>query len=138
MPTTDYGLKPGMVGIASVLVTRENTASNLGSGGVDVLATPFMVALMESAARNAVESALPSGYTTVGTMVSTTHVAATPIGMRATARATLTEVEGRRLVFRIEAHDELEKIGEGTHERFIIDFRRFMEKAASKAGYRLT
>lgn len=136
MQAADYGIRPGMVGTASVLVTRENTASNFGSGGVDVLATPFMVGLMELAARNAVESILPAGYTTVGTMVSTTHLAATPIGMRATATATLTEVDGRKLVFRIEAHDEREKIGEGLHERFIIDFRRFMERAANKVGHR--
>ena len=101
-------------GEARTRVSEDNTAIRFGSGSVDVFGTPAMIALMEEAAINAVDSKLPEGYATVGTELNIKHLAATPIGMNVTARAELLEVEGRRLTFRIEAFDELEKIGEGS------------------------
>lgn len=118
----------------TVEVKPEYTAKSLGSGGVDVLATPMLVALMEGAARDAVQASLPTGWTTVGTRVNIEHLAATPVGMKVTARARLTQVEGRRLVFDVEAYDEGEKVGQGQHERFIVISERFESKARAKAG----
>jgi predicted thioesterase len=97
------------------------------------LATPRLVALLELAAIRAVEVHLPPGAATVGTRIDVGHLAATPVGMRATIRATLREVEGRRLVFDIEGYDEAERIVEGTHERFQIDQARFLARIAQKA-----
>lgn len=128
----EFNLQIGLTGRKEILVGPEHTAQKLGSGGVDVLATPMMVALMEGAARDAVAPALPEGYTTVGTRLAVTHDAATPVGLRAWAEARLTQMDGRRLVFSVEAFDEREKIGSGTHERFIVSLKKFMEKAESK------
>lgn len=128
----EFNLKPGLAAELSTEVKPEHTAAHLGSGGVPVLATPMMIAFMEGAARNAVQPELPEGWTTVGTLVNVRHLAATPVGMRITARATLTEVEGRRLVFAVEVHDEKEKVGEGLHERFIINSDRFVSKVTGK------
>jgi predicted thioesterase len=112
----------------STLVTEKNTASAVGSGGVHVFATPSMILLMEQAARNAVQDALPDGWTTVGTRVDVRHLAATPLGQKVVAKATVVDVDGRRLVFEVEASDQRGKVGEGKHERFIVDLERFMSK----------
>jgi fluoroacetyl-CoA thioesterase len=125
-------LKTGIVGEAKVKVTPDNTAVKFGSGAVDVFATPAMIGLMENAAINAVDKLLPQGQATVGTKIESTHTAATPIGMEVTAKATLVELDRKRLVFKVEAYDEKEKIGEGTHERFIIDLEKFLQKAGQK------
>jgi fluoroacetyl-CoA thioesterase len=128
-------LQPGLTHESTLIVEAKHTASHLGSGshGVDVLATPVMIGLMEDAARHLVDSHLEPGQMTVGVNLNITHLAPTPIGMRVTARAELTAVEGRRLTFKVEAHDEQEKIGTGTHTRAIITLDRFMEKAKQKA-----
>jgi len=124
-----------MIGISSTLETvveEKDTATQYGSGGVDVLATPALVALMENAAMSAVGRHLEKGYTTVGTKIDIKHLAATPVGMKVVTKAELLEIDGRRLVFKVEAHDEAELVGEGTHERYIINFDRFMDKVNNK------
>jgi fluoroacetyl-CoA thioesterase len=126
-------IESGLVGEAELMVEETHTASHLGSGGVDVLATPVMIALMEDAARSSVDSRLDQGQLSVGVNLNVSHLAATPVGMRVTARAELVAVEGRRLTFTVEAHDEREKIGEGTHIRAIINLDRFMARLQEKA-----
>ncbi|GER81899.1 MAG: thioesterase family protein [Thermogemmatispora sp.] len=121
-------LQPGLKGEASTTVVHENTAAAVGAGGVEVFATPMMIALMENAAWQAVADFLEEGYVSVGTRVDVRHLAATPIGQRVHATAELVEVDGRRLVFRVEAYDEEKKIGEGIHERFIVHLQRFLER----------
>ena len=113
---------------ATTVVNSNNTASALGSGDMDVFATPAMVALMENAAMNAVAPALPQGSTTVGAEMNTTHIKPSAIGAKVRATATLTAVEGRKLTFAVEAADEAGTIGKGTHVRFIVDKERFMAK----------
>ncbi len=122
----------GMVGNAEITVDINNTAKTMGSGDLEVFATPSMVALMEKAATLAIKECLSDGYTTVGTMINVKHLAATPIGVKVTATATLIEVDGKRLIFKVEAFDGTEKIGEGQHERFIINADRFMNRANGK------
>jgi fluoroacetyl-CoA thioesterase len=127
------GMMEGLVGKsreAYIVVSGNDTAKSVGSGGLEVLATPRMIALVEAAAFELVEGKLGSGISTVGTLVNISHLSPTPLGMKVTAKATLREVEGKRLVFDVEASDEKGKIAEGTHERFIIDVERFMSKAA--------
>lgn len=125
-------LTPGLVGESRVTVTETNTAKHLGSGSVEVFATPAMVRLMELAGVAAVDHLLPEGQRTVGVHLDVKHLAATPPGMTVTACAELMAIDGRRLTFRVEAHDEVEKIGEGTHERYIIDVEKFTERLAKK------
>ena len=98
-------LEPGLTGVSEILVGTRDTAPHVGSGKIKVLATPVMVSLMEEAALNAVEGLLPEGHQTVGIRLDITHTAATPVGMRVTARAELTKVEGRRLTFHVSAKD---------------------------------
>jgi fluoroacetyl-CoA thioesterase len=126
-------IEPGLVGEATLVVQATHTASHLGSGGVEVLATPTMIALMEEAARTSVDPKLEPGQMGVGVNVNVSHLAATPMGMRVTARAELLGVDGRKLTFRVEAYDEKEKIGEGTHARAIINVERFMSWVHEKA-----
>jgi fluoroacetyl-CoA thioesterase len=128
-------LAPGLVGEVEMVVTEADTAARLGSGTVPVFATPALVGLMESAAVRALTDHLSPGWTSVGGWIDVRHLAATPVGMRVRARAELLEAEGHRLVFHIEAWDVLERIGEATHERFVVDEARFVAKAeAKKAG----
>jgi predicted thioesterase len=127
-------VQPGLVGEARTVVSDANLASAFGSGAIDVFATPAMIALMEGAASRAVQSSLPSGSITVGTRVDIRHLAATPLGLEVRARAELVEIDGRRLVFKVEAFDPNEKIGEGTHERAIVDTERLLARARSKAS----
>ncbi len=127
-------VEPGLTGEAEWKVTEEITAARWGSGLVPVLGTPALVALMEQAAVTALEGRLPAGSTSVGVRIDVRHLAATPVGMKVRARAQLTEVEGRHLTFRIEAWDEVEKVGEATHERVVIDRERFMRRVAEKGG----
>lgn len=129
-------LRPGLTGSSEILVGTRDTAPHVGSGKVKVLATPVMVSLMEEAALNAVEGLLPAGHQTVGTRLDISHTAATPVGMRVTARAELTRVEGRRLTFRVSAADEREVIGEGVHERIVINVARFDQRAQEKTAKR--
>jgi fluoroacetyl-CoA thioesterase len=125
-------LVPGLVGEFQTVVTESNTAKHLGSGNVEVFATPEMVRLIERAGVAAVDHLLPEGQRTVGVYLNVKHLAATPVGMTVTARAELLAVEGRRLTFRVEAFDEVEKVGEGTHERYVIDMARFQQRVAEK------
>lgn len=126
------GLPLGLRAEVRLVVREEDTAQHLGSGNVAVLATPRMIALMEKASVKAVDHLLPPGQATVGSEVRVRHLAATPQGMEVTAHSELVEIEGRRLTFKVEAFDEREKIGEGTHIRFIIDLDRFREKVKAK------
>lgn len=121
-------LKPGLAGTAETIVRETNTAIVMGSGSLHVFATPSMIALMEQAACNAVAACLDEESTSVGTLVNITHDAATGMGKKVTATATLTAVKGRKLVFEITAADEDKQIGQGTHERFIVNKEKFMEK----------
>lgn len=123
-------LETGMKGEATTTVVYENTAAAVGAGGVEVFATPMMIALMENAAWHAVAEQLDAGDVTVGAVVNVSHLAATPLGQQVRAVAQLTEVDGRRLVFRVEAYDEKQKIGEGLHERFIVNLARFLKRIA--------
>ncbi|AEY64374.1 thioesterase family protein [Clostridium sp. BNL1100] len=125
-------LKVGITGSTEVLVSEANTAKTMGSGSLDVFATPAMIALMEKAASMAVQNYIDEDSSTVGTMINIKHIAATPIGMNVTARAELVEIDGKRLVFTVEAFDGKDKIGEGQHERFIIKAAKFILKANSK------
>lgn len=126
-------LQTGIQGKASVIVSDKNTAAAMKSGLLNVYATPMMVALMEDASMQSVQPYLKEGQTTVGTLVNVKHISATPEGMTVTAQSELIEVDGRRLVFKVSAHDGASLVGEGTHERFIIDAERFMEKTRAKA-----
>ncbi len=122
----------GMRGEAAAVVAQEDTAQAVGSGLVPVFATPRMIALMEQAAVNAVQSALEPGQGTVGTRLDVKHSAATPVGMKVTAQAEVIGVEGRQVVFLVTAFDDAEQIGGGTHERFIIQTDKFLARAQGK------
>ena len=125
-------LEIGLSGTAEIIVLEKYTARNLGSGSLDVYATPAMIALMEQAASSAVELYLPVEHSTVGTNVNIRHMAATPIGMKVRAIAELIAIENRKLTFKVEAFDEAEKIGEGIHERYIVANNKFLDKLNSK------
>ena len=129
-------IKPGLKGAAKLVVGTRDTAPHIGSGKIKVLATPVMVNLMEAAALDAVERYLPDGHQTVGTRLDITHTAATPVGMRVVARAELVKVDGRRLTFRVSAEDEKEPIGEGAHERIVVNVARFDQRTQEKAAGR--
>jgi len=127
-------LKTGLTGAAEIVVGTRDTAPHVGSGKIGVLATPIMVNLMESAALQAVERFMPPGYQTVGTHLDVKHFAATPVGLRVRAGAELVRIEGRTLTFRIHAEDERERVGEGVHERLIINVERFDQRMQKKLG----
>lgn len=122
----------GIKGRREETVTPEMSAARVGSGLVDVLATPMMVALIEKTCLESVHPHLEAGQGTVGTLVNVSHVSATPVGKRVWCESELVEVDRRRLVFRVKAYDDCGLIGEGTHERFIIDTAKFMEKINNK------
>lgn len=126
-------LPPGLRAEKTETVTAALTASAWGSGGLQVFATPAMIALMELAARSAVDHLLPEGWSTVGTELNVKHLAATPLGMEVRAGAELLEIEGRRLLFKVEAFDGTDRIGEGTHSRFIVENERFLKKISEKS-----
>jgi predicted thioesterase len=127
-------LAPGIAREMTITVGENDTAAAVASGAVPTLATPRLIALMEQAAALAVQPALAEGQTTVGTQVEVRHLAATPIGMQVTVRAELVAIEGRRLRFRVQAHDAQELVAEGTHERTIVDRDRFLARVAQKTG----
>jgi fluoroacetyl-CoA thioesterase len=128
------GLEPGATNTIAIVVDESMTADRFGNTGVHVLATPMLVSYFELAAHQLAMRALGPGQGTVGSHIDIRHLAATPIGMRVTFRATLAEREGRRLVFRVEADDEHERVGEGTHVRFVVDMNRFMGRIAGKGS----
>ena len=136
---TSEAIQPGLKGEVRLVVAEEHTAQHLGSGGVKVLATPQMVLLMEWAGVAAVDHLLPEGYCTVGHRLDVRHLAPTPVGFEVRATAELVEVDGRRLVFRVEVYEESagpageeQLVGEGAHERAIINMQRFGERVAQK------
>ena len=122
----------GMNYKVEITVSENDTAKAVGSGTLRVLATPKMIALMEEASYKCIGDELEAGSTSVGTLMNAKHLSATPVGMKVYALATVTEVDGRRVVFKVEAFDEAGLIGQGEHERFIIASERFLEKTYSK------
>lgn len=128
-------LKPGITGTEQTVVEPPITADGVGNPGAFVLSTTHLAVMFELAALKSVLPHLDPGQGTVGTRLEIKHLAATPLGLTVTATATLEEVDGRRLVFRLEAHDDREKIAEGVNERFIVDMKKFLERAdGKKAG----
>ena len=125
-------LSIGLNAEVSLTVTELDTAARWGSGLVPVFSTPALVGIMEAAAVKAVDGHLPEGQTTVGGHIDVRHLAATPVGMQVRAHAELTSIDGRKLTFQIEAWDELEKIGEALHERFVIDKEKFITRVQAK------
>jgi predicted thioesterase len=125
-------LRPGLSGEASIVVGEEHTAPRVGSGKVHVLATPVMINLIEAAALAAIEHLLPPGYQSLGTHLDVRHIAATPVGMRVFASATVTHVEGRTVRFRVEAKDEKDPIGDGVHERVVVNVAKFDQRVQRK------
>ena len=126
------GLQPGRVGTVTLIVAEEHTAPRIGSGRVRVLATPVMINLMEAAALDAAENLIPAGHQSLGTRLDVRHIAATPVGMRVRATARLVSVEGRTLEFRVEAHDEKDLIGDGSHQRLVVNVARFDQRVQAK------
>ena len=124
----------GIKGKVETIVNDSNTAKFVGSGALDVFATPNMIGLMEQAAQASVAPFLEDGQGTVGTKISVSHDAATPLGMRVWAESELVEIDRRRLVFEVKPYDECGLIGQGTHERFIIQNEKFLAKVNAKAG----
>ena len=122
----------GIRGQKELLVTEEVTAARMGSGLLEVLATPAMIALAEGTAMESVQPLLEEGQGTVGTRLDIAHIAATPVGMTVRCETELVEVDRRRLVFSVKVSDDKELVGEGIHERFIIDNARFLQKAQGK------
>ena len=125
-------LRPGLTGAADLLVGVEHTAPSIGSGVIPVLGTPVMINLMEGASLAAVEHLLPAGHQSLGIHLDVRHFAATPIGMHVEATAELIAAEGRTLSFAVEAHDDKEPIGGGTHERVVVNVARFDERIQRK------
>ena len=125
-------LEEGVKGEQSVEVVYENTATAVGSGVLEVFGTPCMLALMEKTASESVAPYLEEGCGSVGTQVNISHVAATPIGMTVRCETELTEVDGRRLVFKVADYHESGRIGKGTHERFVVQNEKFQTKANNK------
>lgn len=128
----NFNLSVGMKAEKTEPVTDNNTAIKYGSGGVAVYATPAMVGLMEGTCLAAVDPHLPAGMATVGIDLKIKHLAATPVGLTVRAVAELAEIDGKRLIFTVKAFDDNEQIGSGTHERYIIDVRKFLQKAEAK------
>jgi fluoroacetyl-CoA thioesterase len=125
-------LQPGLTGFARIHVGVEQTAPSIGSGKVPVLATPVMINLIEAASLAAVEHLLPPGHQSLGIHLDVRHFAATPIGMHVEATAELTGIEGRTLSFKVEARDDKEPIGGGTHQRVVVNVARFDERIHRK------
>ena len=125
-------MEPGITGKQTITVTKEQTACALGSGRLEVFATPAMIALMEETAWRSVEPELSEGEGTVGTRMEVSHVSATPVGMEVTCETRLTQVDRKRLVFEVKAYDAAGLIGEGMHERFIVENGRFMDRAEKR------
>lgn len=125
-------LEVGIKGRQSVRVERANTAAAVGSGMLEVFATPSMIALMEKTASESVAPYLEDGQGSVGTHLDVFHTAATPVGMDVTCETVLTAIDGRKLTFEVKAFDKSGEIGHGTHERFIINNEKFMAKASAK------
>jgi predicted thioesterase len=127
-------IRPGASGSAQLVVGEEHTAPRVGSGKVHVLATPVMINLIEAAALAAIEHLLSPGFQSLGTRLDVRHIAATPVGMRVHATAVVEGISGRTVRFRVEAHDERELIGDGTHERVVVNVAKFDVRVQRKLG----
>ena len=125
-------IQPGLKGEAGLVVSEEHTAPRVGSGKVHVLATPVMINLFEAAELAAIESLLPPGHQSLGTVLNVRHIAATPVGMRVQATAIVQAVDGRTIRFTVEARDERERIGDGTHERVVVNVAKFDQRVKRK------
>ncbi|HCX65803.1 MAG TPA: hypothetical protein DHN33_11410 [Eubacteriaceae bacterium] len=119
----------GKTGEAKIIVEKEHTAKCVKSGDLEVFATPMMIALMEEAACNLIQKGLKAGETTVGVQIDVKHIAPTPIGNEARAKATLLEADGKKLTFEVEASDGKGVIGKGRHKRMVVDQERFLKNA---------
>jgi predicted thioesterase len=124
--------RPGQYKEATYPVAEENTAVHVGSGSSRVLATPWMIAFMERAARDLLAEKLPPGYSSVGVRVEVRHLAPTPVGGQVQARAEIVGVDGTAVTFRVQAWDDREQIGDGQHQRVIIDEERFLKRVTAK------
>jgi fluoroacetyl-CoA thioesterase len=122
----------GLTGTSQLLIGPEHTAAFVGSGRIPVLATPVMINVIEAAALNAVEHLLPAGHQSLGIHLDVSHIAATPVGLVVTATATVLRVQGRTITFAVEARDEVEVIGSGTHQRVVVSVARFDERIQRK------
>jgi predicted thioesterase len=129
---------PGLTGTAEIVVGPEHTASFVGSGRIAVLATPVMINLIEAAALAAVEHLLPAGHQSLGIQLDVSHTAATPVGLRVTASAEVTQIQGRAVSFRVAARDEFEEIGGGTHRRVVVSVARFDERVQRKLAQKIS
>jgi fluoroacetyl-CoA thioesterase len=127
-------LQPGLEGEASLIVGDEHTAPRVGSGRVRVLATPVMINLIEAAALAAIEHLLPQGYQSLGTHLDVRHIAATPVGMKVFAVARVSRIDGRTIKFTVEARDEKDLIGDGMHERVVVNVAKFDARVQKKLG----
>jgi predicted thioesterase len=127
-------LAPGLTGRAELVVGDEHTAPRVGSGLVHVLATPVMINLFEAAALDAVDRRLPAGYQSLGTVLNVRHIAATPVGMKVLSVARIVRVEGRTVYLAVEARDERELIGDGLHERVVVNVEKFSQRVARKSA----
>ena len=127
-------LPPGLTGTAEMVVGEQHTAPRVGSGRIRVLATPVMINLIEAAALAAVEQSLPEEHQSLGTHLDITHIAATPVGMKVRATAEVLRVEGRTIYFKVRAEDERDLIGEGTHERVVVNLERFDQRVRDKVA----
>lgn len=125
-------IEVGIKGRMETIVTPDNVATSVGSGRVKVFSTPNMIQLMERAALFSIEPYLEKGQSSVGTHINVSHCAATPVGMRVWTESEVMEIDRRRITFAVKAYDERGLIGEGTHERFIIDIEKFQSKADNK------
>src|ERR1044071_6727278 len=125
-------LKPGLTGSARITVGEDQTAPRVGSGRVRVLATPVMINMMEAAALDAIENLLPPGHQSLGTHLDVGHYAATPVGMTLRATAEVTKIDGRNVTFRVEAFDDKERVGDGTHARVVVNVDRFDQRIQKK------
>jgi predicted thioesterase len=125
-------LKEGLTGTATITVGEEHTAPRVGSGKVRVLATPVMINMMEAAALDAIEGLLPPGHQSLGTHLNVGHYAATPVGMGLRASAVVTKIDGRTVDFRVEAFDDKERVGDGTHTRVVVNVARFDQRVQRK------
>ena len=127
-------LRVGQTHEVETVVTPDLTAEHFGNPGVPVFATPALISLLEEAAAACIAPTLSEGQGSLGTRVNIQHIAPTPIGMKVVGRAELVEVDGRRLVFKVEARDEQELIASGTHERFVVNsMAKFLARTAEKA-----
>ena len=125
-------LRSGLTGLSELIVGEQHTAPRVGSGLVHVLATPVMINLFEAAALDAVDRHLPEGYQSLGTVLNVRHIAATPVGMKVRATAEIVRVEGRTVFLKVKAEDERELIGDGLHERVVVNVEKFSQRVARK------